>query len=287
MNEVNKVIEIAKQEREKLAERIINLNPEYAKLNDDEREAKKQVLLGVIEDTQSKYRLVKSGKVSEEQLFDYLELLGEKGSSSYELSKEILKLADEEDENLSLVDQIKAVEEDISRSKEKIYESTKYIAKALLSQKKYEFKPEYCDVLLSWFLAVESKDEQKVYEASHVLLPVLSKLISEQYSFNVKRGRGKRILKPKHMKMYAYSDKHGDNVAADKFSVSVEAIRQARFKVKNKYKENELEIEKCFALYNIYMDDLKSNSESMTNQQINVLLNELKLLEEQINTFIS
>ncbi|ENM3882843.1 hypothetical protein AB5A14_003086, partial [Vibrio cholerae] len=106
MSKVDNVIKLARLERNKLAEQILSLNPEYSSLNEDERDILKQNILGVIVDVQSKYRLVKSGKATEEQLFDYLELCDKADPFSYALAGEIRDLSDREDEALLISSEI-------------------------------------------------------------------------------------------------------------------------------------------------------------------------------------
>lgn len=157
----------------------------------------------------------------------------------------------------------------------------------MLKQKKYAFNPEYCDVLLSWVEAVESDEQQKIYEASQVLLPVLSELIRDQHTFKAKPklGRGRVKADPKHEAKYAYAKRYGDKAAAEKFGLSEEAMRQSRLKVKKKYSQDKLEIIECLKLMEIYMDEIKI--EHMTNQEINEKLSECRILEERLNSLLS
>jgi hypothetical protein len=284
MNKIDNVIELARLERNKLAEQILSLNPEYSSLNEDEREILKQNILGVIVEVQSKYRLVKAGKATEEQLFDYLELYGEADSFSDTLAREITDLSDREDEALLTSSEIHNKRVEISILTKEVSEYQAYITKTMLKKKKYAFKPEYCDVLLSWMEAVESDEQQKVYDASQVLLPVLSELIRDQHTFKVKLGIGNKPKNPKHEEKYTYAKQYGDKAAGEKFNVTAEAIRQARFKVKKKYSPKDLELIECLRLSEIYWD--KINNEHMTNQEMNEKFNELKLLDERIKLLL-
>lgn len=285
MNDVNEMTELARRARETLADRLIDLNPEYLSLKEGEREILKQNILGVIVDVQSKYRLVKSGKATEEQLFDWLDLFGESGSLSYMLADAIRDLSDREDEALCLANEINKLEEDASKATKETNKQKAYIAKEMLKQKKYYFEDEYCDVLLSWLSAVENEDKQRVYEASETLFPILVEIISEQHTFKVKRGRGKSLTDPKHEEKFVYAKRYGDKAAAEKFNQSEESIRIARFKVKDKYSPKELQIIECFRLQEIYLDEI--SNEKMTYKEINQKFNEIKILQERVKHLLS
>ncbi len=235
MSEIDKIIEAAKEERRDLAEHIINLNPAHAQLDSDEREALKHRVVAVIEDAQSKYRLVKSGKASESQVYEYMELFGERGSLSYRLADKIRGLSDREDDVLKNANEV-----EVLRNKKREFAIIK-----LGNSELKDIHSDKCSVISSWLEALSDAEANysQFVEVSHQLSNVLVEMIFDESGFREKRPAGKKKTRPRysHEEIYAYDRKFGYKKSKNDLFISESRIKDSRAHVKSSYTETQIE----------------------------------------------
>ncbi|ELX7503507.1 hypothetical protein SKP08_003608 [Vibrio fluvialis] len=235
MSDKTEINELGRKARESLAEILIGLNQEYAHLTSGERETLKQNLLNLFEYVEGKYRLVKSGKATEEQLHDYLELYGDNGSFSYELMECIVDLIKKEDDTLKSANEVEAL-----RNKKREF--------AIINLRSREFKDihsDKCSVISSWLEALSYAEDNysQFVNVSHQFSNVLVDMIFDESGFKEKRPAGKKKIRPRYSyeEIYAYDRKFGYKKTKDDLYISESKVKDSRAHIKNSYAEAQIE----------------------------------------------
>ncbi|HCG5122606.1 TPA: hypothetical protein NJY92_002953 [Vibrio parahaemolyticus] len=253
------VVELANEARRKIAELIVNLDPESASLESTYENA-----LKIIEDVQTSYKKLGKHTIEHESLFKAL--FGEKVGQF--VIEQIKRISDEEwqgrkDALILIGDLYKKhqLEEKLLRRKE-------LNNRAITSKIQKMFEPEVCDTFLSWFEAVDTEDKESTLEASRSLLPILVDMIYHEKKFEVKRGAG--IDKtPRQLEVrYFLSQLFGAKRVSEIFNVEANSITKGNTRWQKRYSSEDIETLKFIVLADVLERENVFKSYGLTDEEI-------------------
>ncbi|EJL6784797.1 hypothetical protein NMR91_003698 [Vibrio alginolyticus] len=256
------VVEAANEARLKIAELIVNLDPESASLESTYENA-----LKIIEDVQTSYKESGGHTIKHEPLFKAL--FGEEVGQF--VIEQIKRISDEEWQGrknaLILMGEIhkkQRFEENILRRKE-------LNNRVITSKIQKMFEPEVCDTFLSWFEAVDTEDKESTLEASRSLFPILVDMVYYEKKFEVKRGAGINKTSRQLEVRYFLSQLFGTKRVGEMFHVEANSIAQGNTRWKKGYSSDDIETLKFIVLADVLERENVFKSYGLTDKEIECL----------------
>ncbi|EJE4706469.1 hypothetical protein ATY74_004717 [Vibrio parahaemolyticus] len=275
------VVELANEARRKIAELIVNLDPESASLESTYENA-----LKIIEDVQTSYKKLGKHTIEHESLFKAL--FGEKVGQF--VIEQIKRISDEEwqgrKDALILIGDLyeKHRREQKNMKRREIHNrNTLFSTKHRLEARKLKIDEQAHSALLHWIEAVEKEDKERVFIASEALLPILSEMIYNEENFEVNRGAGEQKYSPQFEEKFVISKIFNVEYASEKFNCSPSAIKKARAEVRGKNSPEKIELLTLTVLMEILEKECAFGTLNLKSEEMVKLGNEMMKLH---NNFI-